>query len=266
MERAVSPITFIADDASRCPVCGKATAGTITYWWKGRDVRKEVPCRCDCLVREDRARERADLYARNAKIEAQRLYKAFGSRFPQGSFSNDDGRNGRAMEACRAYFERFGEIRSNKVNGLALHGSARQGKTFAAEAVAMGLHSSGLSVLMDTAAGFVQRMSGDRAAADALRARAARCDLLVIDDLGASRDTSYGREAVFSLVDSRVASGRPLLVTTNIDLGDQQGIASCDDQRSMIRVLERCLPVKVECGRSPYDGDAYSIAAEILGF
>lgn len=45
-----------------------------------------------------------------------------------------------------------------------------------------------------------------------------RPDLLILDDLGAERNTSFGKERVFDVVDKRLLTGKPMIVTTNIPL------------------------------------------------
>ena len=37
-----------------------------------------------------------------------------------------------------------------------------------------------------------------------------------MDDLGAERNTSFGRERVFDVVNKRLLTGKPMIVTTNI--------------------------------------------------
>ena len=53
-----------------------------------------------------------------------------------------------------------------------------------------------------------------------------RYDLLVIDDLGVERDTSYSVEQVFNVIDARSRTGKPLIVTTNLSLADLQNPSS----------------------------------------
>ena len=45
-------------------------------------------------------------------------------------------------------------------------------------------------------------------------------DLLIIDDLGVERNTEYAMEQIFSIIDSRYYSGKPLIVTTNLKLDE----------------------------------------------
>jgi DNA replication protein DnaC len=46
---------------------------------------------------------------------------------------------------------------------------------------------------------------------------------LVLDDLDKTRPTEYGAEQIFLAVDGAVTSGRALLVTTNLGLGQLAG-------------------------------------------
>ena len=49
-----------------------------------------------------------------------------------------------------------------------------------------------------------------------------RYSLLVLDDLGAERDTAYAAEQIFNVVDARVQTGLPLIVTTNLSVAEMQ--------------------------------------------
>ena len=58
-----------------------------------------------------------------------------------------------------------------------------------------------------------------------------RPDLLILDDLGAERNTSFGKERVFDVVDKRLLTGKPMIVTTNIPLSVMKQAADWDDRR-----------------------------------
>ena len=58
-----------------------------------------------------------------------------------------------------------------------------------------------------------------------------RPDLLILDDLGAERNTNYGKECVFDVVNRRLLSGKPMIITTNITLSDMQKATDLDDRR-----------------------------------
>ena len=46
--------------------------------------------------------------------------------------------------------------------------------------------------------------------------------LLILDDFGMERGTEYGLEQVYSVIDSRYRSGKPLIATTNLTLEELQ--------------------------------------------
>lgn len=238
---------FAAEAKERCPKCGKAVTMTIEWPKVKRGVfvgmeSREVPAACDCQLRAQDAREAEEQRRRSEQMEAMRHERAFGNRVLVGSFAASS-KNAEVMSSCAAYTVDFEKSMAERKNGLLLWGDTRAGKTFAAEAVARELHDQGLRVMMDTAAGFVSRYeSADRMGREALRHRVAKCDLLVVDDFGASRDTSYGREVVFSLIDTRISANGPMVVTTNLT---PEQMAACPDSRAAMRIMERCLPIRV---------------------
>ena len=71
-----------------------------------------------------------------------------------------------------------------------------------------------------------------------------RPELLILDDLGAERNTSFGKERVFDVVNKRLLTGKPMIVTTNIPLSVMQKAADLDERRIYDRVLEACVPIQ----------------------
>ena len=70
-----------------------------------------------------------------------------------------------------------------------------------------------------------------------------RYPLLIIDDLGAERNTEAAQGHVFSVIDSRYRSRKPLIVTTNLHLDQLQNPADMTHARIYSRVLEMCVPI-----------------------
>ena len=61
--------------------------------------------------------------------------------------------------------------------------------------------------------------------------------LVVVDDLGAERDTEWGRDRLLTLIESRYDAMRPILVSTNCDLDE---LADRVGARITSRLIEMC--------------------------
>ena len=121
------------------------------------------------------------------------------------------------------------------------------GKSYAAGCVANALIDRLESVLFVGMSDVVNRMQGnfgtDR---DHYMKSLMRPDLLILDDLGAERNTSFGKERVFDVVDKRLLTGKPMIVTTNIPLSVMKQAADLDDRRIFDRILEVCVPIRFD--------------------
>lgn len=71
-------------------------------------------------------------------------------------------------------------------------------------------------------------------------------ELLIIDDFGVERSSEYALENIFSVIDWRYRSGRPLIITTNIPLVQLKQETKIEKKRIYDRILERCIPVKID--------------------
>ena len=123
------------------------------------------------------------------------------------------------------------------------------GKSYAAGCIANALIDRMISVLYFDMTDVVNRMHDIRisgnfgADRDSYLKRITRPDLLILDDLGAERNTSYGKERVFDIVNRRLLSRKPMIITTNIALSVMQKATDLDDRRIYDRILEVCVPV-----------------------
>ena len=71
-------------------------------------------------------------------------------------------------------------------------------------------------------------------------------ELLIIDDLGVERNSEYALENIFSVIDRRYRSGKPLIITTNLPLVQLKQETKIEKKRIYDRILERCIPVKID--------------------
>ena len=72
-----------------------------------------------------------------------------------------------------------------------------------------------------------------------------RPELLILD-LGAERNTSFGKERVFDVINRRRLTGKPMIITTNIPIVTMQKAASLDERRIYDRILEVCVLIRFD--------------------
>ena len=203
------------------------------------------PVLCDCKRAECDVEE-AMREAKRKVEEVERLKRdGFRDRrLLEYTFENDKGYNPEIARAKR-YVELFPDMEARGM-GLLLWGYVGTGKTFIAACVANALMEQGISVYMTNFSRIMNYMMGmagtDRNAyLDELN----RYRLLVIDDLGVEHDSSFAVEQVFSVIDSRCQSGKPMLITTNLSIGQMRAPRDIPHARIFDRVLAHCYPVRI---------------------
>ena len=204
---------------------------------------------CPCMEAARREREQ--------RAERDRRYleawsKWSGSRFYREgirdmSFRRDDAPDSEAARVCRNYADQWERMRKEGC-GLLLMGPVGTGKTFYAAAIMNRVLHEGDTCAMVSAPQLVNLcMNGQ--SEDVMR-ELNRFGLVILDDLGAERETDFALEQLELFMDARYASGRPLIVTTNLTK------AELDDpsDRRRTRIYDRakqmaCVPVLLT-GRS----------------
>lgn len=161
------------------------------------------------------------------------------------TFDNADGSNERIMTAARNYVANFKEFRKSG-KGLLLFGTVGTGKTYAAACIANALIDKGYPVLMTNFARIANTVSGMWEGKQEYYDSLNRFPLLILDDLATERKTEYMQEIVFNVIDARYRAGLPLIVTTNLTSEELKHPSDISYQRTFSRLLEMCIPVKVE--------------------
>ena len=124
------------------------------------------------------------------------------------------------LDYCRGYAEDFAPGAEN----LFFTGETGVGKTFLSTSIARTVFERGFSVVYDTAADVFatfesEKFTHDEKAAEAVR-RALECDLMILDDLGTEMTTSFSVSALYYLINSRLLSGRSMIISTNLSPED----------------------------------------------
>lgn len=201
-------------------------------------------CQCQSEARELELAKEKQLQEqqRIARLKANGLQDASLRQF---TFANDTGINPEIQKA-HSYVEHWSEMKAT-ATGLLLWGNVGTGKSFFAGCIANALLDQGVPVLMTNFSRILNALTGmfsdDRNKyIDSLN----HYSLLIIDDLGMERGTEYALEQVFNVIDARLRSNLPLIVTTNLTLDELKHPADLAHERIYSRVLERCIPLKID--------------------
>lgn len=205
-----------------------------------------VPRQCAC-ERERAEQERAEQERRDFEQRMERLRRdgITDPAYLQHTFAQDDRRDPDVSDVCRKYVEKWSEMKADNI-GILFYGDVGTGKSFLACAIANALLEKLVSVSVTNFPRILNSLQGSFDDERQKRIdRLQHYSLLVIDDLGVERDTSYSVEQVYNVVDTRARSGKPLIVTTNLSMQDLQNPPSLAYKRIYDRVLEMC-PIRLK--------------------
>lgn len=209
-------------------------------------IEKTPFCLCKCEAeKRDREEEERKRIEFEKKVKEYRRLGFPESDMQKWTFENADGSNEKIINAARNYVANFSEFRGNG-KGLLLFGTVGTGKTYIAACIANALIDKGYPVLMTNFARIANTVSGMFEGKQEYYDSLNRFPLLILDDLSAERKTEYMQEIVFNVIDSRYRAGLPLIVTTNLTSEELKHPSDISYQRTFSRLLEMCLPVKVE--------------------
>lgn len=240
-KQMLAPDEYIndADGLIHCRMCGGARQ-TVVKLPSGYLVPR---CICACRIKAEEERRKAE--EQRVRMERIRRRKTQGLQdryLFDYTFANDNGSNP-LMEKARAYVEHWPDaLKSN--TGLLLFGDVGTGKSFFAGCIANALLERDVPVLMTNFPAILAQLTGvfgeERAS---FLGSLDEYDLLILDDLGVERGSEYAMEQMFSVVDARYRSRKPMIVTTNLNLGELKHPADLTHARIYERILERCAPI-----------------------
>ena len=127
------------------------------------------------------------------------------------------------LEVCSNYARKFGKF---YFRNLFLTGAPGLGKTFLSACIARTVAENGFSVVYDTAVNVFARFEERKFARDREEAGEAKddtrrylgCDLLILDDLGSEMTTPFVQSALYTLINSRLASDRRTVISSNLSM------------------------------------------------
>ena len=205
---------------------------------------KVVSVTCKCASAEWEAKEEArKREEERLKLEGKREIWIADKHLRKSTFANAN--RSKLLDKCWRYADQWDKVQKEN-SGLLFYGDPGGGKTYAAACIANALIDNGIPAMITSFPRILAASWDDRA--DIVR----QCKwfpLLVLDDLGAERSSDYALEVVYTVVNERYKSDKPLIVTTNMGLADMKSPKSIEYQRIYERILEMCVPVYVEPAR-----------------
>ena len=228
--------------------CGKCNTPKETYpteEWNVSDMTQKYPILCKCaearMDAEAEARKRQQRRMHNEELMHD-LDEVGATYAPYSTFKQSDARDTRTELAAKTFAKNFGKVSEDK-NGLILFGSMGCGKTFYAECIANELIEKGYMVMYTSVRKIADVPKEHKAS---VMKAVEKCDLLILDDFGAERDTPYMAEQTYEVINTRYrAEKKPMVITTNLSAESMANEKELTYARTFDRVLEMCRVVPV---------------------
>ena len=173
---------------------------------------------CDCVKRKASEIMLKELSA-EMPFESSRF-----DNFSLNYYKDEDGKEGNPrrritaiLKVCKEYVIGFDPKKSKN---LLFMGSAGLGKTHLTLAIVSGLIEKGFLPVYGSAENLFSKIEKEKFAGEnrGTYESMTNCDLLVIDDLGAEMATSFTKSALYNLVNTRLLSGKPTIINTNLTM------------------------------------------------
>ena len=167
------------------------------------------------------------------------------SYYPEDLLQSQTGRSSReiaenALFSCRRFADQYKSGAQNDF--LLLTGQTGVGKTFLTHCIARELLGRGFSVIYYSAGELFDKLADVRFSKETDASQEilddkylSGCDLLIIDDLGTEMVNAFVGSALFQLLNSRIAGGLGIVISTNLSM---QELSRTYSERISSRILE----------------------------
>lgn len=175
---------------------------------------------CECLRELCRQEQKKEVSILSGSKET---FNQFRLEYYSDEFDRRFGASPRMlMERNFQSIRRYALTFTPNAENLLFVGGTGLGKTYLAACVARAVADRGYSVSYETAAHLFAKLEQAKftPTEDNRReaAKLAECDLLIIDDLGTEMPGQFVTAALYSLLNDRLLSGKPMLITTNLNI------------------------------------------------
>lgn len=201
-------------------------------------------CECDRKAEREEAARKQEIDNRD-KIIRLRQVSLIDAKFKDVSFGILERTkfNEKNLKLCIRYAEKFTEM-VEKNQGLLMWGNVGTGKSYAAAAIANYLLSQAIPVVMVSFVEIIKDIESKKMTQDQIISLINCAQLVIFDDLGAERDSSFALEKVYSIIDSRYRKKLPMIVTTNLTMDQMKDEVDIRYCRIYDRIFETCYPMQ----------------------
>ena len=227
-------------------VCGKChTNKEKKIQLAGEYVTVRCICKCESEERE-RIQKQKDYEEEMRRIERLKVASLMDAKLKSATLKTFTQKedNQKLYTIVKNYVDNFETFYKNN-RGLLFWGTVGTGKSYAAACIANELLNRKTPVVMTSFVKVLQVIQDNTENETEFVNRLCAARLLIIDDLGTERNTDYALEKVYNVIDSRYRTGKPLILTTNLNLQDMQMTQDIRYQRIYDRIFEMCHPVMV---------------------
>lgn len=193
---------------------------------------------CDC-----RQKEREQEEEKEKRKRADEMRKRFLPREQMRNCRFENADEATHVNAGVKYVENWEEFKRDG-SGLVFWGNTGTGKSFTALCIANALIDRSIPVHFFSSVDVVFDLM-DREKRESILKTVSEVPLLIIDDIGAERDTEFSKEQVCRIIDMRCESGKPLICTTNYSIDEMKEAKDRTSARMFDRLLSVCVPVRV---------------------
>ena len=144
------------------------------------------------------------------------------------------------MEDILRYCKNYAADFSISSPSILMQGATGLGKTHLSLAIAHTAIHKGYGVIYGSAQNMISKLEKERfnynrdGQTDESEAHLIDCDLLILDDLGTEFSTSFSNATIYNIINSRIMSGKPTIISTNLSMKE---LERCYSERLVSRIM-----------------------------
>lgn len=227
------------------------------------DTFIKPPCMCECRKAEQEAERQAEQREKDARIiERYRIDGIKDEKLLHCTFAKDKQPDNKYSQFAKRYCEQWEKVKAENI-GLIFYGDTGRGKSFLAACIANALIDKKVKVIYRTESDILDEI-WDAKEKTSYIDRIATVPLLIIDDFGTRRESSYAVEQFKKIIDKRYYSELPTIFTTNLIPDDFDKAKNIDEKRIYERVKAMGQFIEIK-GKNWRQEEAAAKATALMG-